>query len=44
MAEKRDHYDEILQTARRHAKVRDQINEKAAPYDDYDLSVRPASS
>ena len=33
MAEKRAHYDEILETAQRHAKVRDEITEQAATYD-----------
>jgi hypothetical protein len=41
MAEKRAHYDEILETAGRHAKVRDEITEKAATYDAYDRLVRP---
>ncbi len=36
MAEKRDHYDEILETAQRHAEVRDEITEKAAAYASYD--------
>jgi len=42
MAEKRDHYDEILDTAKKQNAVRDEINAKAAAYDDYDPSVRPA--
>jgi multimeric flavodoxin WrbA len=41
MAEKRDHYAEILETAQRHAKVRDEITEKAAAYDSFDPVVRP---
>ncbi len=41
MAEKQDHYDEILQTAGRHAKVREEITEKAATYASYDRLVRP---
>jgi multimeric flavodoxin WrbA len=41
MAEKRDHYIEILQTAQRHAAVRDTITEKAAAYASYDPLVRP---
>ena len=41
MAEKRDHYDEILQTAQNHAAVREQILAKAAGYDSYDPVVRP---
>jgi hypothetical protein len=43
LAEKREHYDEILATAQRHAKVREAINEKAAAYDSYDPAVRPDS-
>jgi multimeric flavodoxin WrbA len=41
MAEKRDHYDEILQTAQNHATVRETILAKAAAYDAYDPVVRP---
>lgn len=41
MAEKRAHYDEILETARRHAAVRDSIIEKASTYDSFDPVVRP---
>jgi multimeric flavodoxin WrbA len=44
MAEKRAHYDEILETAQRHAKVRDEINDKAATYDSYDRLLRPSSA
>lgn len=41
MEEKRAHYVEILDTADRHAKVRDAIEEKAAAYAAFDPSVRP---
>jgi hypothetical protein len=41
MAEKRAHYVEILETAQRHAKVRDTILEKAAAYDSFHPVVRP---
>jgi multimeric flavodoxin WrbA len=41
MAEKRDHYVEILETAQRHAKVREAITEKAATYASFDPVVRP---
>jgi len=41
MAEKRAHYDEILQTAQAQAKVRDRINEKASSYDDFDRAAAP---
>jgi hypothetical protein len=44
MAEKRDHYAEILQTAQRHAAVRDAITEKAAAYTSYDPVIRPDDS
>jgi multimeric flavodoxin WrbA len=44
MAEKRAHYQEILSTAQAHAKVRDQITEKAATYDSYDPVSRPDPS
>jgi hypothetical protein len=40
MAEKRDHYDEILTTARRHAELRDHINERAAPYAAFEPVIR----
>ncbi|BEP13359.1 flavodoxin family protein [Acidothermaceae bacterium B102] len=43
MAERRAHYDEILETAGRHAKVRDEINDKAAAYAAYDRLVRPST-
>lgn len=41
LAEKQAHFEEILQTAAHHAKVRDTITEKAAAYAAYDPSVRP---
>ena len=41
MDEKRAHFAEIRDTAQRHAALRDRIEEAAAPYDDYDRSVRP---
>jgi multimeric flavodoxin WrbA len=41
MAERRDHYDEILETGRKHNAVRGTINEKAASYADDSLLVRP---
>jgi multimeric flavodoxin WrbA len=41
LAEKRDHYDEILSTAQRHNAVRDVIEEKAAAFDGTGLLVRP---
>jgi multimeric flavodoxin WrbA len=41
MAEKRAHYDEILETAQRHAALRDQILEKASTYDSFNPAVRP---
>lgn len=41
MAEKRDHYDEILQTAARHGAVRELIEARASAYDSYDPVVRP---
>ena len=41
MTEKREHYREILETAQRHAAVRDQIEAKASAYDGYDRLVRP---
>lgn len=44
MAEKRDHYDEILETAQKQNVVRDTIELKAAAYNDYDPSVRPGSN
>jgi multimeric flavodoxin WrbA len=40
MAERRDHYDEILDTAARHAKMQDVIAERVAGYDDA-FVVRP---
>jgi multimeric flavodoxin WrbA len=41
MAEKRAHYEEIVETATRHAKQRDLINERAATYDFSEHLVRP---
>ena len=41
MAEKAAHYEEILQTAQRHAALRDTITERAAGYDGSALLVRP---
>ena len=41
MAEKRAHYDEILETAQRHAAQRDTVLEKASTYDSFDPVVRP---
>jgi multimeric flavodoxin WrbA len=41
MAEKRAHYDEILDTAQRHAAVRDLITKKAAEYDAYHPIAKP---
>ena len=41
MDEKRAHFAEIRDTAQRHAALRDRIEEGAAPYDEYDPSVRP---
>jgi multimeric flavodoxin WrbA len=41
MAEKRAHYVEILETAGRHAKSRDEIIEKAAAYDAFDGLIGP---
>jgi multimeric flavodoxin WrbA len=41
MAERQDHYDEILETAQRHGKLREEITEKAAAYASYDRLVRP---
>jgi hypothetical protein len=41
LAEKRAHYQEILETAQRHAKVRDEIEEKAAAYASPDWLVSP---
>ena len=41
MAEKRAHYDEILQTAQRHAAQRELVREKASTYDSFDPVVRP---
>jgi multimeric flavodoxin WrbA len=41
MDEKRAHATEILETAERHQKARTQIDERAAPFDAYDRTVRP---
>jgi multimeric flavodoxin WrbA len=41
MAERQDHYAEILETAHRHGKLREEITEKAATYASYDRLVRP---
>jgi hypothetical protein len=41
MAEKRAHYDEILETAQGHAAQRERILEKASTYDSFDPVVRP---
>lgn len=41
LSEKRSHYVEILETAQRHAAVRDTIEAKAAAYDGFDPVVRP---
>lgn len=41
MAERRDHYDEILETGRTQNAVRDTIDAKAAVYADVSLLVRP---
>ena len=41
MDEKRAHAAEILQTAKRHAEVRAQIEERAREFDAYDPVVRP---
>jgi multimeric flavodoxin WrbA len=41
LAEKRDHYDEILDTAAKQNAVRDVIEKKAAAYDGSSLLVRP---
>lgn len=41
MAEKRAHYDEILETAQRHAVLRDTVIEKASTYESFNPVVRP---
>jgi hypothetical protein len=41
MDEKRAHAAEILHTARRHAELRTQIEERAREFDAYDPVVRP---
>jgi multimeric flavodoxin WrbA len=42
MAEKRAHYDEILETALRHAALRESILTKASTYDSFDPVIRPS--
>ena len=42
MTEKRTHYREILDTAKRHAARRTEIEERASAYDDYDRFARPS--
>jgi hypothetical protein len=41
MDEKRAHAAEILQTAKRHAEVRAQIDERAREFEAYDPVIRP---
>ncbi|QGN57458.1 flavodoxin family protein [Nostocoides sp. HKS02] len=41
LAEKREHYREILETAGRHAARRPEIEERATAYDDFDPTIRP---
>ena len=41
MAEKRAHYEEILETAKRHASQRDTVQERSSTYDSFDPVVRP---
>ena len=41
LAEKREHYREILETAGRHAAVRSEIEARAVAYDDFDPTIRP---
>jgi multimeric flavodoxin WrbA len=41
MTEKRTHYREILETAKRHAALRAEIEERASVYDGYDRFARP---
>jgi multimeric flavodoxin WrbA len=43
MDEKRDHYFEIRDTAQRHNAQREEIEERASVYDDFDRVVRPPS-
>lgn len=44
MAEKRNHFAEIRDTAQRHAEQRDAIEASARPYDDFDRLARPPRS
>jgi multimeric flavodoxin WrbA len=44
MAEKREHFFEIQETARRHAERRDEIESRARAYDAYDRRIAPGSS
>ena len=41
MAEKRAHYDEILETAQRHAALQESVLERASTYESFDPVVRP---
>jgi multimeric flavodoxin WrbA len=41
MAEKREHFFEIQETAQRHAEQRDEIERRASAYDDFDRFARP---
>ena len=41
MEEKRNHFDEVLATAKEHAGRREEIEAAAAPYAEYDRQVRP---
>jgi multimeric flavodoxin WrbA len=41
MAEKREHFFEIQETAQRHAGQRDEIERRASAYDDFDRFARP---
>ncbi|MCW2867232.1 MAG: hypothetical protein JWR20_1420, partial [Marmoricola sp.] len=41
MAEKRAHYAEIVETAQRHAALRERVQEVAAAYDSFDPVLRP---
>lgn len=41
MADRRAHAEEIQSTARAHDAVRDEIERRAASYDDFDRLVRP---
>jgi multimeric flavodoxin WrbA len=44
MAEKREHFFEIQETARRHAERRDEIESRARAYAGYDRRIAPGSS